>query len=171
MLQIAALPAAFHDEYLRVRHAVAVRVAVNVQILRVCFTDQQSVRQRQNHARQHELVDEHGVLVELAVALGGIMHRHAAQRRVLVLPVDLLHVGPHLGHEQPAVPVERAHDRLLDVRVGQHRFEPVAFGQLERLQLVLDAEKRSRPRRRERGRLVGGGGVENGEARARKHGG
>ena len=53
--------------------------------------------------------------VVVAVAVGVLVPGDAADRVVLVVAVDVLHVGPHLGDVHPAVAVEGDRDRLLDV--------------------------------------------------------
>ena len=78
MLQIAAARAALVKKLLLIRHPVTIGIAVGVQIERVRLADNQAVIQRQQNARQQQLIDEHRVLVELPVAVGVHVLGHAA---------------------------------------------------------------------------------------------
>ena len=78
--------------------------------------------ERHDEAREHQLVDEHGVVLVDAVVVAILVHarcgRSAGSRSIAV---GRLHVAAQLDDEHPAVAVERDLRRVLDDRIGQHR--------------------------------------------------
>ena len=106
VLEIAALRSADEPGLLGIGDAVAVGVTVDEDVEGVGLVDEHAVVERQDHARQDHLVAEEDVLVELAVALGAFVPRDDADGVVLVLAIDVLHVGAELGDVHPAVTVE-----------------------------------------------------------------
>ena len=68
-----------------------------------------------HEAREHQLVDEHRVLLVDAVVVGILVQRDAPDRIELAGRVGILHVGADLDDEHPAVAVEGDLRRLLDV--------------------------------------------------------
>ena len=79
---------------------------------------------------------------------------------MLVLTVDLLHVGAKLGDIHPAVPVKGDVDGLTDaVALTQDELKAIALGQLNGREFLLWGERldcRLRGEVRDVGRLVGG---------------
>ncbi len=82
------------------------------------------------------------VLVEFSIPFRALVTRHAALRLMLARAINVLHVSPHLDDIHPPVPIERDRHRLLDVRLAQHEFQPVARGQLDRLHFLLRRKHR-----------------------------
>ena len=174
MLQISPARPAREKRLLFIRHAVAVRVRVGEQIIRVRLAhDDAPFVQRHEHPRQHQPVDENAVPVIHAVAFRRPMQRDAARFGQLILAVDLLHVAAKFRHENPPVAIKRRDHRLLDVRLAQHQLRMVAGRQLESLRLLL---RRARLNRRHgwkfvrffRGKAAGAQGGERGEDRTGK---
>ena len=142
MLEISPAPASDVKRLLFVRDAVAIRVGVDEEIVRVCLAhDDAPLVQRHEHPRQHELVDENRVLVIHAVAFRRPVQGDAADLVELVLAIDVLHVAAQLGDKHPPVAIERDHARLLDVRLAQHQLKLVAGRELEGLEFVLRAQR------------------------------
>lgn len=104
MLHVSAARPAGKPQLHFVRHAVAIHVAVKVEIVAVGLADQDAIVERQDHARQHELFDEDAVPVENTVALARPVHRDAAAGGVLVGAVEIEHEGAHLRDEHPPMP-------------------------------------------------------------------
>ena len=132
VLHVAAARAAVEPQGFLVRYAVAIAVAVDVEVVGVRLADDDAVIERQHDAREEQFVGEHGVPVVDAVAVGILMARHAAERLLFAGAVGVQHVGAHLGDVHPAVAIEGDHHRLGDLGLGQHRLEPVAFRHLHR---------------------------------------
>ena len=95
-----------------------------------------AIIERQDHARQHDVVEIDAVLVEDAVALGASCRRDAAHGVELIVAVDVLHVGAHLHDIHAAIAIEDAGHGLLDLRFAEHEFELVALGKLNGFALV-----------------------------------
>ena len=70
VLHVAAAFAAFVPEGFGVGDAIAVGVTVPVNVERVGFVDERAVVQRQDHAREEQVVGKDGVLVHFAIAVG-----------------------------------------------------------------------------------------------------
>ena len=116
-LDVGEAPVAGVEELLLVRHAVAVRVGVLPDLLRVRLLGQDGVRaERRHEPREHHVVHEDGVLVVDAVVVGVDVQGDAADRIELSGHVEVEHVAAILDDEHPAVPVERDRGRLLDDR-------------------------------------------------------
>ena len=90
-----------------------------------------------HESREHQVVDEHGVLVVDAVVVGVDVQRNPADRIELAGHVEVQHVAAIFDDEHPAVAVERDRGRLLDDRIGEHQFQAVAGLKDELLQLLL----------------------------------
>ena len=73
VLKVATLGAALEPELLGIGHARPLGVAVDKDILRVGLVDEDAVVERQDHARQDELVAVDHVLVETAIALSALV--------------------------------------------------------------------------------------------------
>jgi hypothetical protein len=78
---------------------------------------------------------------------------------MLVLAVDLLHVGAKLGDIHPAIPVEGDVDGFTDaIALTQDELKAITLGQLNGSELLLRGERldcRLRGEVRDVGRLVG----------------
>ncbi|NDD39743.1 MAG: hypothetical protein EB082_15280, partial [Verrucomicrobia bacterium] len=117
VLHVAAAWSARIPELLLVSHAIAVLVTPQIDVLRVGLVDEQFTRaEREDHAREFEVVSEDSVLVHDAVTLAGPVERDAALVREFARAIDVLHVGPHLSDEQAAIAIEHGGDGFLDVR-------------------------------------------------------
>ena len=120
------------EELFLVGDTVTVRVGVLEHVAVVGLErEDHAVFQREGHARHHHLVDEHGVLVVAAVAVGVLVPRDAADRRARVRTVGVLHVRAHLEHVHPAVAVEGHADGVLDERIGEDWLDAEAGRQQE----------------------------------------
>lgn len=128
MLHVAAARAAFVERLLFIGHAVAIRVAMDGDVVGIGETHEHAVVERLNHAGEEEVVEEDGVAVERAVVLRGLVARDAAGRRVFTGAVDVLHVGAHLDDVEAAVAIEGDGGRFLDVGFAEDEFEAVAGG-------------------------------------------
>jgi hypothetical protein len=122
---------------LLVSHAVAVRVRVFDDVVRVRFIGEDAVVvEGKNHAGQDQLVDEHRALVELAVAFRALPPRDAIDRIVLMIAVRVWHVSDELCDVHPSVAVELDDGGADDVRFGGNELHPIARWQQERLLLL-----------------------------------
>ena len=134
------------EQLLLVGDAVAVRVGVLPDLLGVGLLGQDHARpERRHEPREHQVVDEHGVLVVHAVVVGIDVQRDPADRIELAGHVQVQHVAAILDDEHPAVAVERDRGRLLDDRIGEHQLQAIARLKDERLQLLF---RRLRQQRR-----------------------
>ena len=137
MLDVAGPAEAGREQLLLVRDRVPVGVGVLPHLVLVRLHRQDRVLAERHHeAREHQLVEEHVVLLVDAVVVGILVHRDAAGWRELGGRVRILHVGADLEDEHAAVPVEGDLHRLFDVRLGQHGFDPVAGRQDEAFLLL-----------------------------------
>ena len=126
-VRIAALADAAEDDLALVGHAVVVRVGPLHQIVGVGFTRQDdTVLKRQDHARGHELVDEYGVLIVVAVALRALPTADAADRIVFATRASIHHVADHLADIHPAVAVKLDQRRTDDLGVRDHQLHAIA---------------------------------------------
>ena len=126
------------EELFLVRDAVTVRVGVAVHVAAVRLQhEEHAILKRVRHARQHEVVDEHRVLVVQAVTVCIFVAGDAADRLARCRALRVLHVGPHLEDVHPPVSVERHADGILDQRVGEHWLDLEAGRQQEILELPL----------------------------------
>ena len=73
VLKVATLGAALEPELLGIGYARPLGVAVDKDILRVGLVDEDTVVERQHHARQDELVAVDHVLIEAAIALSALV--------------------------------------------------------------------------------------------------
>ena len=141
MLEIAALGAADEPRFLRVSDAVAVGVTVDEDIEGVGLVDEHPIVERQHHAWQDHLVAEEDVLIEFSVALGALVAGDDTNRVMLVLTVDVLHVGTQLGDVHAAVAVEGQIGRLTQaVALAEDELKPIAFREFDGLQLFFGRE-------------------------------
>ena len=126
------------EDLLLVRHAVVVRVPVADDIVRVGLVDEDAVVvERDDHAREHDLVDEDGVLVVHAVASGALPARDAVGRFVLGRRIRVAHVTPELRDVHPTVAVPFEDRRVVDVGVSGDQLHAVPGGQQEGFRLLL----------------------------------
>ena len=155
MLQIAAARPALIHRLLFIAHAVAVRVLVEIDVVRVRLADQHAIGQRQQQARQLQLIGKDAMHVVFAIALARPMHRHAACAHQLVRAVDVAHVAAHLRDIEPAIAIKRDANRLRDVRLAQDQLHAIPRRQLEGLLLLRRRERLHRRLRREVGGIIG----------------
>ena len=169
VLEVAVLGTAHEPRLLGVGDAVAIGVAVDEDIKGVGLVDEHAVVERQDHARQDHLVAEEDVLVELAIALGALVTRDDADRVVLILSVDVLHVRAQLGDVHATVAIEGQVRRLAQaVALAEHELETITFGELDGLQFFFRRQRLDGRLRGEIGLiglLVGGVGSHEGERR------
>ena len=145
-LDVAEPAVAGVEQLLLVRDAVAIGVGVLPQLVGVRLLGQDDARpERRDEPREHEVVDEHGVLVVDAVVVAVDVHRDPADRVELSGHVEIEHVAAILDDEHPAVAVERDRGGLLNDRIGQHELEAIPRLQDELLELFL---RRARTERR-----------------------
>jgi len=104
-------------QLLFIRRAGIVCVTVGINIGVVGHADQNAIIQRQNHARQDEVVDEHRVPIVMPVAVRALPHGDAADRVFFVMGVQIEHVAAHLGNIHAAVPVPGETYRRNQVRL------------------------------------------------------
>ena len=154
MLKIAAARAALIHWLLFIAHTVAVGVLVEIDVVRVGLADQHAIGQRQQQARQLQLVGKDAMHVVLAIALARPMHGHAARAHQLVRAVDVAHVAAHLRDEEPAVAIKSDANRLRDVRLAQDQLHAITGRQLESLLLLRGCERLHRRLRWEVGGVI-----------------
>ena len=140
MLQIPAARSAGEPQFLLVCHAVAVGVAVKIEIVRVRLTHEHPAIQWQDHARQHQPVDEDAMPVENAIAFARPVERDAARPGALVRAIEVPHEGTHLGDEHAPVAIERHGDRFLDVGIAHHQFHAITGRQTKGGEFLLNAQ-------------------------------
>ena len=135
---VAADPDAAVEHFALVRDAVAVGIGQLDHVVRRGFVGEDAVVvERQDRAREHQLVGEDGVLVVGAVAVGVFPPADAAFRLALARALDVGHVGDELGDVHAPVAVELDHRGCVDIGIGQHQLHAVARRQHERLRLFL----------------------------------
>ena len=145
MLDVAVAPVSRVEQLLLVRHTVAVGVGVLPHLLRVRLLGEQRVgAERQEKAREDQVVDKHRVLVVLAVVIGINVERDAAIRIVFARRVCILHVAAVFEHEHARIAIKRDGGGFLDDGIRQHQLEPVAGLHDEFVQLLVRRERRHR---------------------------
>ena len=159
VLEVAALGSALEPELLGVGDALPLGVAVDEDVLRIGLVDEDAIVEGEHHARQDELVAVDDVLVEATVALRAFVAGDHADGVMLVLAVDVLHVGAEFGDIHAAVAVEGDVDRLADaVALAEHKLQTVALRELDGREFLFRGEglhARLRGEVRNVGRLVG----------------
>jgi hypothetical protein len=158
------------EEFLVVSDAIAVGVAVFIDIVGVRLLHEEAVAQREQDAWQHEAVDEHRVAIKDAVALRRPVHRDAADGGFLVRRVDIFHVGTHLGYKHAAIAIEGSDHWLRDERLTQDQFEVIARRQFKEFQALVRGQIRWRWHRREARGLGGLGRTNEGEGEGEERG-
>ena len=145
MLDIADPAEAVLDHFLGVGLEIAVGVAGLDQIRRLA--DQGAiVIQDLEGARQHQLVQEDGALVEDAVAIGILKDHDIADRLGHVDHLLADGIALHFDHPEPAIAVVLGHDRVRDQRVGCHQLHLEARRHAESLGLLLGSQRRRKLR-------------------------
>ena len=138
LLDVVDAAVAGAEQLLLVCDAVAVRVGVLPDFLRVRFLRQDRVGSVRHHeSRKHEMVDEDACACRRC-------RRCSCRSSSEIRPTGSSspfaslsgHVARILEHEHPAVAVEHDGGRILNVRIGQHELEAIAGLQDEVLQLV-----------------------------------
>ena len=141
---VAAAPDPREEHLPLVGDAVAVRVRVQDEVVRVRLVDEDPLVERQEHPRQQQVIDEDRVPVEHAVVLRALVHAHAADRIELAGGIGVAHERPHLGDVHPPVGVEGQRGRTDHVRVVQHELDAVAGRQDEVLRLFFRRQRHDR---------------------------
>ena len=155
VFEITALGAAEIPELLAVRHAVALGVAIDEDVHGVGLINEHAVVEGQDHARQEHLVAVDNVLVEITVTLGALVARDDADRIVLIVAINVLHVSAQFGDVHAAVTVEGQVGWLLNsVAFTEHELQAVARREFDGLELFLWGEDLDRRLRGEVG-LIG----------------
>ena len=155
VLEIGALRLAVVKEPFGVGDAVAIGVAVFEKVAAIGLLHEQTIAQRQQHAREQQPVDEDRVAVKNPVVFRRPMHRDAAGGSLLVGGVDVAHVGAHLCDKHAAVAVENRDGGRADLRLAQDQLEPITGRNLEGFEGFSRRED-GRPRLgRERARRLG----------------
>ena len=155
MLKIAAARSALIHGLLFIAHAIAVRVFVEIDVVRVGLADQHAIGEWQQQARQLQLVRKDAMHVVLAIALARPVHGHAARAHQFVRAIDVLHVAAHLRDVEPAIAIKSDANRLRDVRLAQDQLHAIPRRQLEGLLLLRRRESLHRRLRREVGGIIG----------------
>ena len=125
--------------------AVVIRVGVLHHVVGGRLVGQDAVAvERNDGAREDELVDKNGPLVEHAVAFGAFEARDAAFRQVLPVAIGIAHVGDELGDVHPAVAVEPDHRRADDVRFCDDELHAITRRKDERLRLFVRSARDDR---------------------------
>ncbi len=118
------------EDLARVGDAVTVGVSPLDHVVGLRLVDEDAVLvERQDHARQDELVDEGRVRVVVAVAGGALPAADHAGRCVLPLAGAVGHIGPQLRDVHPPVAVELDDARTVDVGIGEDKFHAVTSRQ------------------------------------------
>jgi hypothetical protein len=124
--------------------AVAVRVHQQDDVIRVRLVGDDALVERQDHAREEQVVGEDGVAIVDAVFLRALVHADAACRFVLPAGVDVEHIAAELGDVEPAVSVERHHCRADDRRIRKHQFQSIPRRKDEAFRLLFRRERKDR---------------------------
>ena len=145
VFDVAGAPEIGREQLLAVSDAVVVRIGELPHLVGIRFHRQDRVlAEREYEPREHELVDEHRVLLVDAVVVDVLVDGNAADRLELAARIGVLHVAADLEHEHAAVAVEGDLRRLLDLRIGQHRLQLVAGRQQEPFLFVGRGERTHR---------------------------
>ena len=108
--------------------------------------DEHAAIHAQDRARQDEAVGKDGALVHLPVAVRILEHDDAAERLVLALALDVLHVAAHFADKEASLFIPTLRNWRLDHRLSGDELDVETLRDFERLQLLLRGE---RLRRRE----------------------
>src|SRR6266498_5541675 len=100
--------------------------------------------ERQDHAREKEVVCKHRVTIEIAVPLAAFVHTDAAGRFGLMPGVDIEHVAAFFGDVQAAVAVESHRGRADDVRFGEDELQTITWREDETFRLLLGRQRNDR---------------------------
>lgn len=144
MLEVAAALAALVEEFLFIRDPIAIGITVGVEIEGVGFADDEATIERKDHPGQGEIVDEDGMAVVVAVAIGVLVHGDTADLVELFGAIDVLHVGAHFSDIHAAVAIEDGDDGLLDLRLTEDEFKMVAVFDVESFEGFLGCERGGR---------------------------
>ena len=111
------------------------------------------VVEREDHPREHHVIDEDGVLVVLAVSFGALPTADAVRGLVFARRIGVPHVAAKLREIHAAVAVPLDHRRIVDLGIRRNQLESIARRKQEALCLFL-----GRPRldRRLRGEVCAG---------------
>ena len=163
---VAAEADAGEEDLFLVGDAVAIRVGEEVEIVVVGDVHEDPVLvERQHVARRRDVVDEHGMLVEDAVALGALPAADPVALVELTGGIAIEHVGAHLADVHAAVAVELDQARLLDFGIRGHQLHAETGGELKGLGLLGGGFGLDGVARREIGVLVALGRVRVGTDR------
>lgn len=118
VFQIAAAGPAVEPEFLFIRHAVAIGVAIDIEIERIGLADDDPIVQGKDDSWEKHVIHENGVAIVGAVAVGVLVARYAAGRLEFASGVCVLHISAHFGYVHDAVAVEDRQRGLFDLRFG-----------------------------------------------------
>ena len=125
--------------------AIAVRVGEAPQLVAVVLERQDRVRaDRQDEAREQQLVHEHAVVLVDAVVVSILMDGNPTDGLQQVLSVGRLFVSSQLDDEHASVAVEGNLSRVVDVGIGEDGLDAVARRQPEPLRLLRGWQRRER---------------------------
>ena len=141
VLHVASTATAFVDFDFLVGHAVFVGVAVGPEIERVGHSDHDAVVEREDHAGEEKIVDEYGVLVVNAIAVGIFVTGDAGFRLLFTGGVGVLHVGEHFDDVESAISIPGHRDGLIDVRIAEDEFETIAVLEFDGFLGFFDREE------------------------------
>ena len=141
VLHISPAFATFINFHFFIGDSVLIGVTVSPEVESVGHTDHDTVVQRQDHAREKQIVDEDRVLVINAISIGVLVTRDAGLWSLLAGGVRVLHVGAHFNNVKCAVSIPSHGDRFVDVRVAQHEVESITVLQLNRFVGFLNGKK------------------------------
>src|SRR6185436_11144391 len=99
MLQVFAPRTARTKHLAPIRDAVAISIAIKPDLIRAGLVDEQAIGEREQHSGKEKLVNEHAVLVVIAVAPARPMQRDTADTVRLARAVDVEHIAAHLRHK------------------------------------------------------------------------
>ncbi len=136
MLDVGFQPAVVvGDELFRIGAEIAVRVAGEPQVGR--FGDQHTVRQHFERARQHQLVEEHRLLVHPPVIIEILEDADPSERLALAGRGDVRHVAEHLDYPHASIRIEVDEHGLFDHRLARDELDVVSGREEEPRHLVF----------------------------------
>lgn len=110
----------------------------------VFVTDEDTVLNKGDGAREENVVEKDGTFVGLAVVVGVFEYDDATLRLVFVTAVEVVHVAEHFDDPDPAITIEFEGNWLFDERLERNGFDNEALGESESLEGFFDGEDRSR---------------------------
>ena len=133
-----------------VGHAVVVGIAVLDDVVRMRFVGEDAVLvDREDHPREQDVIDEHGMPVVDAVSLGAFPAADPARRLVLRCRIGVAHVAPEFRHVHAAVAVPLDDRGVVDVGIRGDELHAIPGGKQKRSRLFSRAASGDRRLRRE----------------------